>query len=462
MALCYTQPITLCNMPKNLPPAVPGLVLAPSLFPHSLNYPPFLSSIPLSHTLTTFPFCISYLSLPPCLFPPPCRMFDLPLVHSFTSLIQRTLLNAYPFTMISNNAIVPALAPHESPKARRNHLRRERRARQKALAAPPPATLPETLPSQEFLRSRHNCLRRERRAQQRATTAPLPNSSPQETVPQEQHNERQRGRRVERRAAASVITSMAFLNIQPAQDEMAVLATSMAALDFHDNNVARVANTTDADTALNVTAAEQPAPGQLLAALPPTNIERWTPGNQDVSCSKCGAHMWARERLARSSERSPTFSLCCERSTVCLPLLQETPDPLRLYHESNLPQHKRFREQIRVYNSALAFTSVGVKLDDRFMRSGGVPTYRIHGQLSHRIGSLLPEQTGGQCRPMFAQLYIHDTSNELVTDKLFSPLKQCRTQFWRIYKTCYISIIRTWSPSEMLVRCYEKPPVSLS
>ncbi len=224
-------------------------------------------------------------------------------------------------------------------------------------------------------------------------------------MPQEQRNERRRGRRAERRAAASVITSMAFLNIQP--------ATFMAALDLHDNNVARVADTTDVDIAPNVTAAEQLAPGQLLAALPFTNIERWTPGNRDVPCSKCGAHMWACERLARSFERSPTFSLCCERDTVRLPLLQETPDPLRLYHESNLPQHKRFREQIRVYNSALAFTSVGVKLDDCFTRSGGVPTYHIHGQLSHRIGSLLPEQTGGQCRPMFAQLYIHDTSNEL-------------------------------------------------
>jgi hypothetical protein len=78
------------------------------------------------------------------------------------------------------------------------------------------------------------------------------------------------------------------------------------------------------------------------------------------------------------------------------------PNPLQLYHESNLPQHKRFREQIRVYNSALVFTFVCVKLDDRFTQSGGVPTYCIHGQLSHRIGSLLPKQTSGQCRPMFA------------------------------------------------------------
>jgi hypothetical protein len=54
---------------------------------------------------------------------------------------------------------------------------------------------------------------------------------------------------------------MAFLNIQLAQDEMAVLATSMAAMDFHDNNVARVADTTDANTAPNVIATEQPAPG---------------------------------------------------------------------------------------------------------------------------------------------------------------------------------------------------------
>jgi hypothetical protein len=104
----------------------------------------------------------------------------------------------------------------------------------------------------------------------------------------------------------------------------------MAALDFHDNNVARVADTTDVDIAPNVTTAKQPALGQLLAALPPTNIERWTPGNRYVPCSKCGAHMWAREHLARSSEQSPTFSLCCERGTVRLPLLQETPDPLRL------------------------------------------------------------------------------------------------------------------------------------
>ncbi len=88
--------------------------------------------------------------------------------------------------------LAPSLFPHSL----------KRRARQKALAAPPPATLPETLPSQESPRSRHNRLRRERRAQQRATTAPLPDSPPQETVPREQHNERQRGRRAKRRIAA--------------------------------------------------------------------------------------------------------------------------------------------------------------------------------------------------------------------------------------------------------------------
>jgi hypothetical protein len=118
-----------------------------------------------------------------------------PVRPPLTSLIQQTLLNAYPRTMISNNVIVPALAPHESPKARHNHLRRECRARQKALAAPPPTTLLETLPSQESPRSRHNRLQRERRAQQKATTAPLLDSPPQETVPQEQRNECRRGRR---------------------------------------------------------------------------------------------------------------------------------------------------------------------------------------------------------------------------------------------------------------------------
>lgn len=37
-------------------------------------------------------------------------------------------------------------------------------------------------------------------------------------------------------------------------------------------------------------------------------------------------------------------------------------------------------------------------------------TYRVQGELCHRIGSLLPEDDQP---PQFAQLYVYDTDNEL-------------------------------------------------
>jgi hypothetical protein len=57
-----------------------------------------------------------------------------------------------------------------------------------------------------------------------------------------------------------------------------------------------------------------------------------------------------------------------------------------------------------------AFTSPGMKVDDRFNKGRGPPTIRIQGQPCHRIGSLLP--LPGEA-PKFAQLYIYDTDNEI-------------------------------------------------
>ncbi len=58
------------------------------------------------------------------------------------------------------------------------------------------------------------------------------------------------------------------------------------------------------------------------------------------------------------------------------------------------------------YNSALAFTSVGVSVDESVNRRGrGPPVFRIHGELKHYSGTLLP-RTG--TAPAYAQLYILD------------------------------------------------------
>jgi hypothetical protein len=62
-----------------------------------------------------------------------------------------------------------------------------------------------------------------------------------------------------------------------------------------------------------------------------------------------------------------------------------------------------------MYNSALAFTSFGAKVDESVTRGPRPYSFRIQVELYHKIGSLCPAE--GQ-RPQFAQLYIHDTKWE--------------------------------------------------
>jgi hypothetical protein len=48
---------------------------------------------------------------------------------------------------------------------------------------------------------------------------------------------------------------------------------------------------------------------------------------------------------------------------------------------------------------------------DRSVNDGrGPPLFKIHGQVYHRMGSLLPSDDGP---PKFIQLYIYDTANEV-------------------------------------------------
>jgi hypothetical protein len=70
---------------------------------------------------------------------------------------------------------------------------------------------------------------------------------------------------------------------------------------------------------------------------------------------------------------------------------------------------KDFRQHIRSYNNALAFMSVGANLDTSVAQRGNY-TYRLRGELYHRMGSLLPQL--GEA-PKFAQLYINDPHAKL-------------------------------------------------
>ncbi|KAJ3817348.1 hypothetical protein F5880DRAFT_1451014, partial [Lentinula raphanica] len=107
----------------------------------------------------------------------------------------------------------------------------------------------------------------------------------------------------------------------------------------------------------------------------------------------------------------PQFGMCCKHGEVCIPLLRSPPEYLWLLYTSQDLQAKEFRENIAQYNAALAFTSLGVSIDDSVNHHGrGPPVFRIHGELKHWSGSLLPKEGSA---PAYAQLYILDPRSAL-------------------------------------------------
>jgi hypothetical protein len=52
------------------------------------------------------------------------------------------------------------------------------------------------------------------------------------------------------------------------------------------------------------------------------------------------------------------------------------------------PESKHFLDNIRKYNSCFQMTSFGTSKE--VVDSGFMPTFRIQGQVYHRVGSLLP------------------------------------------------------------------------
>ncbi len=136
---------------------------------------------------------------------------------------------------------------------------------------------------------------------------------------------------------------------------------------------------------------------------------RHTLGEMTTMCGKCGALHFLEERVASSSCANPQFTPCCAQGKVTLPPLAPPPEPLRWLLTSNEVDAKDFRQHIRSYNNALAFTSVGANLDTSVAQPGNY-TYRLRSELYHRMGSLLPQP--GEV-PKFAQLYISDPHAEL-------------------------------------------------
>ncbi|CAE1312356.1 unnamed protein product [Acanthosepion pharaonis] len=105
-------------------------------------------------------------------------------------------------------------------------------------------------------------------------------------------------------------------------------------------------------------------------------------------CQFCNARKWAGDPVG----------LYCSSGKVRLPLLHESPTPLRGLIAGSNPDSDHFLKTIRQYNS-FQMTSFGAQV---VREEGWMPTFKEQGQVYHRTGSLLPEETS---MSKFLQLY---------------------------------------------------------
>ncbi|CAG8794430.1 2833_t:CDS:2, partial [Dentiscutata erythropus] len=132
-------------------------------------------------------------------------------------------------------------------------------------------------------------------------------------------------------------------------------------------------------------------------------------GRMDQTCRYCKAKFWIIEKDQNSGYAALRFPLCCANSKVqLLPLLESPHYLLNLYTSTN-SNAVEFRKHARSYNSVLACTSFGTKVNNQFL-GHSISNFQIHGQVYYLIGSLLPNE--GHI-PAFAQIYIYDTANKI-------------------------------------------------
>ena len=104
-------------------------------------------------------------------------------------------------------------------------------------------------------------------------------------------------------------------------------------------------------------------------------------GTMSISCKSCEALHWLEERISShpSTIRNPLFNTCCNHSDVVIPLMQQLPPLLQSLYNDDTSLASHFRTHIQKYNSALAFTSLKYKPDQRVR--GRLQCFQIHGAL---------------------------------------------------------------------------------
>lgn len=112
-------------------------------------------------------------------------------------------------------------------------------------------------------------------------------------------------------------------------------------------------------------------------------------GAMDKICSHCKAKKWKDEAPG----------MCCAGGKVSLPNI-ELPDPLKTLVLGTHPSSNDFLNNVRKYNTLFQMTSFGAKI---VIEGNFMPTFKIQGQVYHRIGSLFPASGNTH---QFLQIYL--------------------------------------------------------
>ncbi|CDF40386.1 ATP dependant DNA helicase [Chondrus crispus] len=146
---------------------------------------------------------------------------------------------------------------------------------------------------------------------------------------------------------------------------------------------------------------------QLFPPLPESSPSYRDLGMVHIECSHCKALHFVQERIVSSSAARPMFSTCCGKGKLSLPLLTYLPALLRSLLIDDTPRARRFRKNIRAYNSALSMASVVAKWVNKGPGTSNFnPTMTMQGEMYHYMGPMMPSE--GRA-PSFASVYIHDT-----------------------------------------------------
>jgi hypothetical protein len=135
-------------------------------------------------------------------------------------------------------------------------------------------------------------------------------------------------------------------------------------------------------------------------------------GLPNLCCRYRAAVFWHAERVGGiRGSCNIRYNNYCRNGKVSIPPYRPRPEPLgSLARFADDAASMNFMKNIRQYNCLFAFTSMEADIDRSVNDGGGPPLFKIHGQVYHRIGSLLPPDDGP---PKFLQPYIYDTANEV-------------------------------------------------